>query len=72
MTGRFVLIVIALGIGAWCIDKAPSWSIVAVVLCLMAAWSLMAYDRKREQARRRKPLRPVDDISPTRSRRDAA
>ena len=59
MIGRFVLVLIALCIGAYAIDKAPSWSIAAVVLCLIAAWSLMALDRKWEKERRHKPLEPV-------------
>ena len=59
MTGRYIIIVIALCIGAWAIDKAPSWSIAAVVLCLMAAWSLLALDRKRESEHKHRALEPV-------------
>ena len=59
MTGKFIITVIALCVGAWAVEMAPSWSIAAVVLCLMAAWSLMALDRKWEKERRHKPLEPV-------------
>ena len=59
MTGKFVLVLIALSIGAFVINEAPTWTVAAVVLAVAAMWCLLALDRKWEKERRRKPLEPV-------------
>ena len=60
MTGRFVLLVIALCTVAYGWDKVPTWSAVAVVILALAAWSLVRLDRKWERERRRERLAPVE------------